>query len=668
MIGLYNQLKGVETLKSLKWKMLVPIMTAVIVIIAAFALFLYNAAEKSVRANGEALVESIAIGIDATIHSRIKAETIMEQEMLSQSVLSAYILAQGATHQQLKAIAERAKIDEIWSTDDKGNTTLTSIAPAVDFNFGGDPNGQAAVYMKLIDGSEQQIVQPAQNRDMDGKFYKFVGVGGWDKPQIVQVARNGQDLIDLEQEIGSTAYIQKLHESLNETVLYASIVDEAGEVLAATADTDVVAKRDATKMVDEKATYEGTAVRLYTKPLANGTFLVAAVSNAVLSKIMVATAIAAIIANILIISIASLVISSQVKRILNVRNSLAAIGAGEADLTKRITIKSDDEIGALVGAFNQMMEKFQQMMKSFGQESEAIFSSVAQVRQNADTTRASSELIQQGAQQIDEASTMQLASTMESSQAMDELARGIQHTSESIAQIADLSNDTERNANEGVQILQQLLEQLATVHARTDQAVTRTAELVKLSEMIGEFTSVITTISDQTNLLALNASIEAARAGEAGKGFAVVAEEVRKLAEESKTAADRISSVVVDVQQETGTIVDAIHATAQVVEEGRTVANHAQTAFTKIVAGIHDMATEVDSVSSATEQIAASTEQISATFDNVADASRQTAEQVHDMAESTAIQRGSMDALAQDMDKLQAIATEFQNTTKQFNV
>lgn len=649
--------------------MLVPIMTAVIVIIGAFALFIYNAAEKSVRANGEALVESIAIGMNSTIHSREKAERIMEQEMLSQSVMASYILAQGATHQDMKTLAERAKIDEIWSTDDKGNTTITSIAPQVDFNFGQDPNGQAAVYMKLIDGSEKQIVQPAQNRDVDGQFYKFVGVGGWQKPQIVQVARNGQDLVALEEDIGSTAYIQQLRDNLSKTVLYASVVDEAGNVIAATQEGEVpLTTFDATKTTSATGKMNGTAVRNYAKPLADGTFLVVAVSTKVLSQILQATLLAAIVANILIIGIASLVISRQVKRILNVRDSLAAIGAGDADLTKRITIKSDDEIGALVGSFNSMMEKFQQMMQSFSRESAEIFTSVDQVKHNAEATITSSQAIQQGATAIDEASTMQLASTTESAQAMDELARGIQHTSESIAQIADISHDTERSANEGVTILNDLLQQLTDVHDRTNQAVTRTEELVKLSDMIGEFTGVITNISDQTNLLALNASIEAARAGEAGKGFAVVAEEVRKLAEESKTAADRISGVVLDVQKETGNIVDAIHATAQVLEEGRTVANNAQTAFSQIVEGINHMATEVDSVSSATEQIAASTEEISATFDQVADASRQTVAQVHDMVDSTEEQRASMDALAQDMDKLHSIATEFERTTSQFKV
>lgn len=655
-------------MKSLKWKMLVPIMTAVIVIIGAFALFIYTAAEKSVRANGEALVSSIALGMDATLYSREKAEGIMEQEMLSQSVMASYILAQGATHKELKTLAERAGIDEIWSTDNKGNTTVTSIAPNIDFNFGGDPAGQAAVYMKLIDGKEQQIVQPAQPRDVDGKFYKFVGVGGWRTPQIVQVARDGQDLVALEQDIGSTAYIQKLQDSLSKTVLYASVVSAEGEVIAATSDKAVPAQLGVKQMASETGRYNGKAVRNYTQPLSDGTLLVVAVSNAVLTNIIISTIVAAVVANILIITIASLVISRQVTRILRVRDSLAAIGTGEADLTKRITVRSDDEIGALVGAFNSMMEKFQQMMQSFGRESDAIFASVEQVRKNADATLSSSTRIQQGSQQIDEATDMQLASTTESAQAMDELARGIQHTSTSIVQIADIAHDTERSAKDGVAILHELLQQLTTVHERTDHAVVRTAELVQLSARIGEFTSVITTISDQTNLLALNASIEAARAGEAGKGFAVVAEEVRKLAEESKEAADRISGVVVAVQKETGSIVDAIHATAQVVDEGRAIANQAQHAFAQIEDGIHHMATEVDSVSSATEEVAASTEQISATFDNVAEASRQTAQQVHTMVASTDAQRSSMDALAADMDRLHAIATALQRTTSQFTV
>ena len=81
------------------------------------------------------------------------------KEMIAESVMASYIIDKGATYEDLKAIAERGGIDEIWSTDDKGNTTVTSVAPTVDFNFGADPNGQAAEYMQLLDGRAKEIVQ-----------------------------------------------------------------------------------------------------------------------------------------------------------------------------------------------------------------------------------------------------------------------------------------------------------------------------------------------------------------------------------------------------------------------------------------------------------------------------------------------------------------------------
>ena len=77
---------------------------------------------------------------------------------------------------------------------------MTSVAETVDFSFAADPNGQAYEYMKLITGEETAIAQSAQIRDVDGLFYKFVGVGSWNpaSPKIVQVGRNGQAILDLE--------------------------------------------------------------------------------------------------------------------------------------------------------------------------------------------------------------------------------------------------------------------------------------------------------------------------------------------------------------------------------------------------------------------------------------------------------------------------------------
>lgn len=662
--------------KSMKWKMMLEIMIIVVFIIGAFSVYIFLATSKSMKSNGEALVDSIAMGMEGAIHSRSKTEEIIEQEMIGQSVMASYIMNKGATYEDLKAIAERGGIDEIWSTDDKGNTGITSVGPSIDFNFGTDPNGQAAEYMQLLDGRKNEIVQKAQIRDVDGEFFKFVGVSSWDPatPQIIQVARHGQQLLDLEASIGSKHYINDLKERLSSTVLFAAVVNDTGEVIVATSDQkleeigfvkDQFTAKEATNF---SGRYEGTRVTQYVKPLSDGSYLAVSISNNVLSNILTGTIISSILVVCIIFFTTGLSISRQVSRILSVRNSLEDISQGEADLTKRIEVTSQDEIGQLVTSFNAMMENFQHIMRDLKQEAHQIKDATTILHGNAHDTLASSHRIQDESKQVAQATFGQLKNTEDTAHSMEELARSIQHISDSIAEISSISRDTEENANNGLNIMNRLQKQLATIYEKTDISVERTQELVKLSGMIGEFTNVITGISDQTNLLALNASIEAARAGEAGKGFAVVAEEVRKLAEESKLAAERISQVVGSVQQETTEIVEAINSTAKVLNDGRTIANEAQQAFEGINNGVQVLADQVELVSSATEEIAASTEEVTVTMEDVSLLTKQTATSVEAVAQKAQDQATSMNEMTAVINRLNTTAETLQQSAGKYKV
>ncbi|WP_337982441.1 methyl-accepting chemotaxis protein [Lysinibacillus sp. C5.1] len=662
--------------KSMKWKMMLEIMAIVVLIIGAFSVYIFQATYKSVKSNGEALASSIVMGMEGAIQSRAKAEEIMEKEMIAESVMASYIIDKGATYEDLKEIAERGGIDEIWSTDDKGNTAVTSVAPYIDFNFGSDPNGQAAEYMQLLDGRATQIVQKAQIRDVDSEFFKFVGVNSWNPatPQIIQVARHGQQLLDLEASIGSEYYINELNKYLSKTVLFAAVVNEQGEPIVATTDKNLTkigfTKEQFTsaKNTEFSGRYDGKRVTQYVKPLSNGTSLAIIVSNEVLSNILLGTIIASIIVVCVIFLITGFSINRQVARILKVRNSLEDISKGEADLTKRIDVSSNDEIGQLVTSFNGMMDNFQHIMRDLKQDATQIKEATYIIHGNAHQTLDSAHNIQDESHQVAQASFGQLKNTEDSAQSMEELARSIQHISDSIAEISTISRNTEENANNGLHIMNRLQNQLEDVHQKTDLSVASMQELEKLSAMIGEFTNVITGISDQTNLLALNASIEAARAGEAGKGFAVVAEEVRKLAEESKVAADRISHVVMNVQKETTNIVSTIYTTADVLHAGHAIASEARQSFEGIHNDVQVLAEQVDLVSSSTEEIAASTEEVTATMEDVSLLAKQTSASVDAVAQKAQNQATSMNEMTAIIDMLNGTAEKLEQSAGKYKV
>ena len=383
---------------------------------------------------------------------------------------------------------------------------------------------------------------------------------------------------------------------------------------------------------------------------------------------MIGTIVAALMAVAIIMGIINFSIMKQVRRITSVRDSLNDISEGEADLTKRIDLHSRDEIGQLVAASNGMMDNFQGIMIELQQRAGKIKDASKDIQKFASHTKQATLEIQSEAVEVANDSKTQLKSIEDSALALEDLAKGIQHITESIMDISNVSNDTEKKALTGVEVVEKLQLQLQNLSLQTELSVERTKELVKLSDLIGNFTTVITGISDQTNLLALNASIEAARAGESGKGFAVVAEEVRKLAEESKAAAERISSVVTDVQHETVQIVDAITVTSDVLKQGRSVANEAQHSFEQITDGVRMIADQVDLVSSASEEMAASTQEISASFEDVSNLSKNITDRIQTVASHTDDQVNAVNEMSNAIDSLFIVSNELNDTTHRYKL
>ncbi|MGF1721275.1 methyl-accepting chemotaxis protein [Vibrio kyushuensis] len=298
-----------------------------------------------------------------------------------------------------------------------------------------------------------------------------------------------------------------------------------------------------------------------------------------------------------------------VKPIREVVVRLDDIASGEGDLTQRLDVKSQDEIGQLAQGFNLFLEKLQLTIKEVVQTTNEVAETTIQAKEAAMATRSSSE------SQFKEVDLVATAS-----EEMTQTASLVVQNAETAVQAA---TDANKAAESGQQVIESSQHEMSALVDKMTQAVPIVEELAKNNANITAILTVIEGISEQTNLLALNAAIEAARAGEQGRGFAVVADEVRNLASRTQASVGEIREVIDKVQRGTQDVVEAIQEGNQLAHDSSNQVNTAVSELSHIfeaIAAINDMNSQI--VRAAEEQQTVSAE-VNLSVSNIRDLSAQ---------------------------------------------
>ncbi|MBV8649440.1 methyl-accepting chemotaxis protein [Paludibacterium sp.] len=300
--------------------------------------------------------------------------------------------------------------------------------------------------------------------------------------------------------------------------------------------------------------------------------------------------------------------------------NMEQLASGKGDLSVRIDISNNDEIGRSAAAFNQFMHSLSEMFSDLRNQSLAVSQAASQLADSAE--------------QVEQASSVQSDAASATAAGVEQVTVSVHHIADTAKEAENLAHQTSELTEHSVttvsQVTGEILKMNESMHALTE----RINNLGARSEEVTSIINVIKEIADQTNLLALNAAIEAARAGEMGRGFAVVADEVRKLAGRSAEATIEISRIVTTIGTETRDAVNDVSGTRERVDMSVKVAQDANDAMRSVLQCSQRLAASIDDIAASTREQSHASSEIAQNVERISSMAQSNGQVVHEVSGS----------------------------------
>ncbi len=400
------------------------------------------------------------------------------------------------------------------------------------------------------------------------------------------------------------------------------------------------------------------------------------------------------------------------------------IAEGEGDLTRRIEVESENELGELANWFNKFLDYIAGIIRNITSASDQLAATSEELSATSEESTSIAAQIAETSEQLAGGAAEQSATAANTAMAAEKLSEAVERVAqgtqaqygavdtiavvisetnrifaevlealENVGTVAQENTAAAKRATESIQVLST---SMANIQGANESAAIQVTELSGLSQSIQQIVSVIDDIASQTNLLALNAAIEAARAGEHGRGFAVVADEVRKLAERSLAETKNISDLINKVATSIEHTVSSIQQSTQEIDVGSAVAQDAgsvlaeienaavgtqeeiiklidsferlKTATGQTETAVNDIATYANENLAGVEDMAMSAEEVKRLVENVAAVSQESAAAIEEVAASIKEMALAADQVSSSAQDLAAQAEVLQNIVRKFNL
>ena len=327
-----------------------------------------------------------------------------------------------------------------------------------------------------------------------------------------------------------------------------------------------------------------------------------------------------------------------------------------------------DEIGQICRSIRELHKNLRQLMATIAESAEYVAAASEELTSSADQSATVSNQVADSIVKVAGSCNEQLTSVSHAGEQTQELSQHMDDFRQTIRQSGEMISVANTAADNGSREVTAAASQMEVIERSVEASEQVIAGLGEESKKIGTIVDTISEIAAQTNLLALNAAIEAARAGEHGRGFAVVAEEVRKLAEQSQTAAGEIADLIRSIQQTTEQAVTSMHDGVEQVRSGTGAVRNAGNTFNEIVSTVTQVAEQSSAMSGVVDNLAAGTAQIKTAVDTIDRMSRSVSDEAETVSAATEEQTASMHEIADASRSLAEMAQKLQEAVGKFKV
>ncbi|HWR55176.1 MAG TPA: methyl-accepting chemotaxis protein [Negativicutes bacterium] len=331
-----------------------------------------------------------------------------------------------------------------------------------------------------------------------------------------------------------------------------------------------------------------------------------------------------------------------------------------------IQIDSRCEVGDLGRSTNQMLSGLRSIIQGINESAEQVTMASELLSNSAEEVSVAATRVTSTVQDVAQGAEEQLAVVQQTTVITDYIAQGVEQISENAHTVAMLSQTTADMARRGQRSVDHAVQYLREVSGKVEQTTQETLSLGQASKEVGKIVGMITAIAGQTNLLALNAAIEAARAGEAGRGFAVVADEVRKLAEQSRVAAQNIGKIVTNIEQQITVITGEMSVRNHELSQGVELATDAGQSFEEIVAKIAYLAAEIQSICETTAVLNEQGDKVRDVMAGIEEVARANSQGATEISAASEEQTAAVEEMAASTHELANLAAKLQQLVLQF--